>query len=50
MKKKYFAPEVEEMEIEELDLLVTSTCPDESEGSDENLCLTKQSDCGMNFG
>lgn len=50
MKKKYFAPEVEEMEIEELDLLVTSTCPDESEGGDETLCLSDTSSCTTNFG
>lgn len=35
MKKKYFSPEMEEMEIENTVLLVTSGCSDESETGSE---------------
>ena len=35
MKKKYFSPEMEEMEIEDTVLLVTSGCGDESETGSE---------------
>lgn len=39
MKKKYFAPEMEEMEIENIDLLVGSpTCDDEAPKDSDEAC------------
>ena len=38
MKKKYFAPEMEEMEFETPVLLEGSSCADETEGSNDESC------------
>ena len=38
MKKKYFAPEMEEVEFEGTDLLVSSGCEDEAPKDSDDAC------------
>jgi hypothetical protein len=39
MKKKYFAPEMEELEVENAVLLVTSGCEDETQQETDDACV-----------